>query len=130
MPARTPADLHRLFVRHFAAADLDALVALYEPDAVLYPEPGKRAFGRTEIREVLGGFLALQGRFDMKPARVAQAGDTATLFADWTLEAKAPDGSAIHLAGQTADVVRRQPGGEWLFIIDCPFGAAGISLPV
>ena len=130
MGARTPADVHRLFTKHFASGDMDGLIALYEPDAVLYPEPGKRAFGRTEIREVLGGFLALQGRFDMKPARVAQAGDTAILCADWTLEAKAPDGSAIHLAGQTADVVRRQPDGTWLFIIDCPFGATGISLPV
>jgi len=51
----------------------------------------------------------------------------ALVVADWTLDANNADGSPLHLAGQTADVVRRQSNGHWLFAIDSPFGAAGAS---
>jgi hypothetical protein len=37
MPAYTPEAVHQLFTLAFNARDLDALVALYEPDATLMP---------------------------------------------------------------------------------------------
>jgi len=33
-----------------------------------------------------------------------------------------PDGSPVNTEGQGIEVVRRQPGGNWLFIIDIPRG--------
>jgi hypothetical protein len=36
----------------------------------------------------------------------------------------AADGAPVTLAGQTADVVRRQPDGAWRYVIDAPFGLA------
>jgi len=39
MSARTPDEVHPLFARHFAAADMAGLLSLYEPDAVLLPQP-------------------------------------------------------------------------------------------
>ena len=50
----------------------------------------------------------------------------ALLYAGWTLDAKAPDGSPVQLTGQTTDVARRQPDGRWLYAIDSPFGAGGL----
>ena len=44
--AHRPEDLHAMFARAFGAGDLDALVALYEDDAVLVPEPGQVKRGR------------------------------------------------------------------------------------
>ena len=37
------------------------------------------------------------------------------------------DGSEVNLTGQTSDVVRRQPDGTWLLVIDNPFGCEGIG---
>jgi hypothetical protein len=31
--------------------------------------------------------------------------------------------NALEMAGRTADVVRRQPDGTWLFVIDDPYGS-------
>ena len=59
------------------------------------------------------------------PPKVVHGDGIAILYADWTLDAKAPDGSPITLAGQTTDVARRQPDGRWLYAIDSPFGANG-----
>lgn len=125
MPARTPEDVAALFVQHFTSRDLDALVALYEPQAVLVPEPGKVVRGHEGIRAALAGFLALGGRFHMATPHAIHGEGIAVLYAGWTLDARAPDGSPIALAGQATDVVRRQPDGRWLYAIDSPFGAAG-----
>jgi uncharacterized protein (TIGR02246 family) len=129
MSARTPEESHALFQRHFLAEDMDALLALYEPDAVLVPQPGTIARGHAAIREALAGFLAMKGTFRMQPTKAIRADDVAILFATWTLDAKAPDGSPIHLEGQTADVVRRHADGRWLLAIDSPFGASGAVDP-
>ena len=123
--AHTPAELHALFQRHFRAGDLDALVLLYEPDAALAPQPGTVVHGRAKIRASLAAFLAMSGTFTMSPPRILGTDDVALVVADWKLDAKQPDGAPLRLAGQTADVVRRQANGHWLFAVDSPFGPAG-----
>jgi uncharacterized protein (TIGR02246 family) len=125
MPARAPDEVHRLFTQYFTAGDIDALVSLYEPTAVLLPQPGQKVSGHAAIREALAAFLAMNGKFQMAPPKVIQATDVAIVFAEWTLSALAADGSPIRLSGHTSDVVRRQPDGRWLLAIDSPFGAAG-----
>jgi ketosteroid isomerase-like protein len=127
MTCRTPEEIHRRFTEHFTAGDLDALVGLYEADAVLIPQPGTTVQGHAAIRAALADFLALGGRFGMPPGRAVQAGDLALLYADWTLEAEGADGSPLHLAGQTTDLVRRQADGGWLIVLDNPYGAAGAA---
>jgi uncharacterized protein (TIGR02246 family) len=127
MPAHAPEGVHQLFTQYFSTGNLDLIASLYEPDAVLLPQPGQMARGIPAIREVLAGFLAMKGTFQMTPGKVVRANDIAILFSDWTLAATAPDGSSIQLSGQTMDVVRRQADGRWLIVIDSPFGAAGAT---
>ena len=126
MSARTPEEVHPLFARHFAAADIAGLLSLYEPDAVLLPQPGVVARGHAGIRESLNSFLAMKGTFRVGGSKIVSAGDVAIGYVDWTLDAKAPDGSPIHLEGKTTDVMRRHADGRWLIAIDSPFGAAGL----
>jgi uncharacterized protein (TIGR02246 family) len=125
MSARTPEDVHPLFARHFAAADMTGLLSLYEPDAVLLPQPGVVARGHAAIRDALNGFLAMKGTFRIVGSKIVAAGDVALGYVSWTLDAAAPDGSPIHLEGTTSDVMRRQADGRWLIVVDSPFGAAG-----
>ena len=127
MSAHTPEKLQALFMQHFAAGDLDGLVALYEPQATLLPQPGQVARGHAAIRAALAGFVAMKGAFRMTPPKVIRGDDLAILFSEWTLDAKSAEGSPIHLTGKTSDVVRRQADGRWLYAIDSPFGAAGIG---
>src|SRR6266508_4193149 len=62
MLATTPEQIHRMFETAFNDNDLDGLMALYEPDAVLVPQPGSVARGTEEVREALQRYLALRGR--------------------------------------------------------------------
>ena len=125
MPARTPEEVHELFSKHFAAADKEAILSLYEADATFLPQPGLTVSGTQALREALGGFLALNGELKMQPARVLQANDIALLFSRWTLKGTGPDGNAVELSGHTSDVVRRQADGTWLMVIDNPYGGEG-----
>lgn len=123
MPAQTPQEIHERFTRAFAAKDTEALLALYEPGAVFIPQPGLVASGHAAIREAIGGFLALDAEFEMHDTSVVQADDIAFVSSKWTLNGTDPSGAAVALAGQTADVARRQADGTWLLIIDNPYGA-------
>ena len=52
--ARQPEDLDRLFLERANAGDVDGVVELYEPQAVLAFPPGQLAVGAAAIREVYG----------------------------------------------------------------------------
>ena len=56
--AMQPEDLGTFFIERANAGDVDGLVALYEPGAVLAFPPGQLATGHEEIRAVYTGLLA------------------------------------------------------------------------
>ena len=120
MAPRSPEDMHGEFTRAFNAGDVDALLTLYEPEAIMTPEPGTTVAGTDAIREVLNGFLALKGKIEFKTQPVFTAGNLALMHGDWTLEGTAPDGSAVNLTGHSTEVMRLQPDGTWLYVIDIP----------
>ena len=122
MAARTPEDLDRLFAEALNAGKLDALVALYEPQAALTPMPDKLVTGTAAIRESLTAFLAGKPTMSLTPRVVAQSGDLAVVSAKWELSITGPDGKPAKMTGQSVEVVRRQSDGRWLFAIDLPFG--------
>jgi uncharacterized protein (TIGR02246 family) len=124
MPANKPSDLHPLFEQAFNAQDADALLALYQPDAVLVPEPGSTVQGHDAIREALGGFLALKGTIKLDTVRVYEAGALALLHGHWTLKGSGPDGSPVEIEGRSSEVVAQQPDGTWLYTLDNPFSDA------
>ena len=121
MPARQPTDLHTLFVEAFNRGDEDGLIALYETDATLIPEPGSTVRGHEAIREALGNFLALKGTITLDTIRVYESGDLALLHGRWALNGNGPDGSPLQMEGRSSEVVRRQADGTWLYTLDNPF---------
>jgi ketosteroid isomerase-like protein len=108
MTTTDPDELERLFIARADAGDLDGLLALFEPDAVLVDRDGLTCRG-DGLRAALAALLAAQDRFtlgEQRPALVA--GDlalTSTLLADGAL---------------TAEVARRRPDGTWRWAIDVP----------
>ena len=122
MPARSPEELDRLFASLMNAGDLDGLMALYEPQATLTPEPGTVVTGTKAIREALGGFIAAKSQVTLNSRVLAQTGDLALTTSTWDLSGVGADGKPMRLSGQSAEVARRQPDGTWRFVIDTPWG--------
>src|SRR5512145_2735418 len=107
--AHQPTDLAEFFVARANAGDVEGLVALYEPEAVLAFPPGHVAVGAQAIREVYTQLVAqkpvlVPGR-KSPPLRAGNLALTSTLL---------PDG------GATVEVARLQADGTWLWVIDQP----------
>ena len=125
MPARSPEETSKLFTEAINSGDVDALIALYEPDAVSLPPTGDPPVTTTEgRRELFSGMMGLNPTIALHVTRTLSHGDTAMVTGSWTFEGKDPDGNPVTMSGHYADVVRRQTDGTWKFIIDNPLPAA------
>lgn len=108
-PAIDPNDLARYFVERANAGDVDGLVALYEPDAVLVFPPGNVATGHAEIRAVYVEFLAT------RPVLTAGVQRPALVSGDLALTATELAGGGV-----TVEIAHLQPDGCWLWAVDQP----------
>jgi len=127
MQARTPEDCDRLFATCVEAADLDGLVALYEPDARLLQGNGNVATGRDEIRQALHALTTGSTEMRIDVVRVVARNDLALLYNKWVIRTRAADGRISERTGSAVEIVRQQQDGRWLFAIDDPFGRSAES---
>src|ERR1700761_5005183 len=108
--AAKPEDLTRLFVEAANRGDAAGVAARYEGGEVMRSPPAGQTVGRAAIRTLWEKVLASAPHFEPEdPLPTLVSGDialTATV---------AKDG-----AGARAQVVRRQPDGSWLRLLDQP----------
>lgn len=115
MPAHSPAKIHTLFLDAFNRGNGEAITALYEADAILVLGDEKVS-GHKAIRAAYERMLARRGQMQLVTRSVVESGEgLAVLHAKWSLHAT---GSTAQ--GVSTEVVRRQPDGAWLFVIDEP----------
>jgi hypothetical protein len=105
-PARAPEALAALFNRRANAGDVEGLVALYEPDAVL--AAGRVvATGHAEIRTFYADLLARKSDFPApETPPPLRNGALAMTFA------RLPNGAF------SVEIAREQADGTWLWAID------------
>ena len=106
-PVYDPQDLEPLLVSRQHTGDVDGMLALYEPHALLDTGGGILLDGHQAIRALVMETVAAGQKFargEQRPARIC--GDLALT------STRLPDGTI------TAEVARRQPDGSWLWVID------------
>ena len=106
----------------FEAGDIPGILGHYETGAVVVGQPGKPASGKPALTELFQQFIAVNPKFIFHEHEVIEAGDIALHAARWTMTGTAPDGTALEDGGLSLAILRRQPDGEWLMVIDNPYG--------
>ena len=130
MAGTSPEETDRLVEEAINGQDVEALLDLFEPDAVFVdPETGGELRGEDAIRQGAAGMLESNARIEGTGRKVLVAGDIALVLSSWTLEAEGPDGEVLRQSGTATDVIRRQPDGTWRYVIDNPGGTALVSTP-
>jgi ketosteroid isomerase-like protein len=112
-----PEWLHRAVEAAFNDGDVDALVALYLPQAQLVEPTGEIAAGHDAIRAVWAGFVALGGTMSMTTRYAVEVGDVALLSNAWHFQ------GPMELRSVSAEVAMRTSDG-WRYLIDNPLGGA------
>jgi uncharacterized protein (TIGR02246 family) len=120
MSVRDPRENHERFERAVNAGDIDALAALYEPEAVYVAGPGQHVVGRKAIRAALAAWLATKPKLRLELTGLAVAGDVALERTRWTVVMPGPGGKPAESSGSSSVVLRRQADGTWMMAVDDP----------
>ncbi len=123
MKVTDPRAMNETFARAFNSRSIENLLALYEPDAVHVDPTGHGTSGTAAISEALRRLLQVSGTMTSRNNFCIVRDDIALLRADWRI---AGDDGMPMAAGSTAEIVRRQPDGCWLYVID---HAGAVDLP-
>jgi ketosteroid isomerase-like protein len=122
MPVVThPSEINRLFADGFNRRDHAGLLSLYEEGAVLRTDARTTFAGRAQIARALEQLLGLPGTMRSINRYCIEHDGIALLRADYAIVRENGD----HLlSGSSAEVVRRQTDGSWLYVIDHATGAS------
>lgn len=104
-----PQELERRLIARANVGDIDGMVALFEPNAVLAIGGGRFARGAAEIREFYTNLLA--------SGFVFRAGEPCPAILNGELaltSSRYPNGTI------SSEIARQQADGTWLWIIDYP----------
>ena len=72
MPAYSPSEIHTLFRSAFNLGDIETLIALYEPSAILVID-GQSVVCRENIRKAFANILLRQGRMTLETRSVVES---------------------------------------------------------
>jgi len=124
MSAHSPTELHALFQNAFNLGDIETLTSLYEPDAILMVG-GKQVIGRENIRAAFHAMLSVGAQMRLTTRSLIESHDgLALLHGQWIVRRAPSTESNPSTQGLSTEVVRKQPNGTWLFIIDNPYTSA------
>jgi ketosteroid isomerase-like protein len=115
MPATTPEQLCQLFKQYMAEGDVDALLSLYDPEAVFLNSSGEIKQGRQGLRGELAPLASAKAIFDFSIKQTIQSGDIALMHTHWTVSSPQP------MSEYAIEVARRQPDQTWCWLIGDPF---------
>jgi len=104
----------------FENKDIDAIMGTYEKKPLVVFEPEKPITDRNELIEMFKSASSINPKFDYSGHEVFVNGDIAVHIAPWAMKATLPDGNPVKQTGLSVAVLRKQPDGKWLMVIDNP----------
>lgn len=113
MDSNRPEDVSKQLFALLDRGDLDAVIGLYEADAVFADLDGSYV-GSSEIRIAHERFRDSGLKVSLNESVTFQADDLALVHRAWTVS----DGDGFSAEGSSAEVLRRQSDGSWKFVID------------
>ncbi|WP_195163843.1 YybH family protein [Mesorhizobium sp. NBSH29] len=106
----------------FGAHDIPGVLATYEPGAVVVGAPGVPESGKAVLQALFQRFIDVDPKFTFHGHEIFQSGDIALHLSRWSMTGMLPGGSPLQDGGLSAVVLRKQTNGQWLMVIDNPYG--------
>ncbi|WP_339848995.1 hypothetical protein [uncultured Nisaea sp.] len=107
--------------------DLDGVMASYEPGASILFEPGQQVADATVARQIFSELAATKPTVHYGEHEVYVTGDIAVHLAPWGMRGTKPGCEDVTMGGLTVAILRRQPDGKWLMVLDNPHGSHALE---
>ena len=102
----------------FNRADVQAMVSLYAPDALILPATHAVVEGIGEIAKFFGGLFAQHvGDSAIEPIRVIESGDSLIVASTWHARRHEEGGGVTTLGGSATHVFKRQPDDTYKLVL-------------
>jgi len=120
----------RFFQHCVRNGDIEGALSSFHDDALYVAQPGKFVKGKAEIRKALEFLCGMKPELQAHRSVSFETGDIAAWVDEWTLKATTPDGVALDMSGTSSDIMKRLPNGNWVYLVDNPYGAGALpALP-
>lgn len=104
--------------------DAAGALSCFHPEAVYVDRDGRELRGLAQIETAMNEICRLKLDIQGEIPHVIVVNDLAMWLDQWEMTGIAPDGHSIHMTGHTSCIMKRNEDGEWLWLVDNPFGAA------
>ena len=111
-------------VQRFNSGSVQAMMALYAPEAVFIAKDGRTITDRAEIAAQFERDISLGLPLKANVRHVFVGDDTAQIVVDWSIHGTGANGEQVRLGGSASDIVRRGEDGFWRYLIDNNQGTA------
>jgi ketosteroid isomerase-like protein len=116
--ADTPTEALWLVCEALSEGDLEAALALYEPEATLALFAGKSARRTEAVKAALGELMETRLPVRVAIMREIVTGDFALVFAVRAISGRSIDGTLVQLAGEGCAMLRRANHQSWQLVVD------------
>jgi uncharacterized protein (TIGR02246 family) len=122
MLPQKPEDWPGLFVQYLNSGDLEAVAALYAPNARFVARSGETIVGRDRIRDMLTRMIRSKTKLQSQVIRAISVDDIAVLYTNFQGTTTDASEKTIDARYNAIEVLRRQPDGCWKLIVGDPNG--------
>ncbi|MGU3376449.1 YybH family protein [Chryseobacterium sp. M5A1_1a] len=106
----------------------EGALSCFHPEAVYIDRDGKELRGLEQIQLAMDSICRLKLNIQGGTPHVTVINDLAMWLDHWEMTGNTPDGQPIKMTGHTSCIMKRNEAGEWLWIVDNPFGSAVLNI--
>ena len=104
--------------------DAAGALGCFHPEAVYIDRDGRELRGLEQISMAMNEICRLHLDIQGEAPHVTVVNDLAMWLDQWEMTGTAPDEHPIHMTGHTSCIMKKNEDGEWLWLVDNPFGSA------
>ena len=116
-----PNEADEYFLNCIRIGDLENAMTCFDPEAIYIDKDGNTITGFANIEKVVANLCNMQPDIKVYEHKNSPVGNDMMYWLDkWTI-ATDPQGNSINMKGASANMMRKNANGIWLWLVDNPF---------
>jgi len=107
-------DVHARLAESYNTNDVNTVMAMYDFNGILVPQPGKVVTGKAEFEEAVKEILSITGKMDIKTIYCLVAGDLAVGRSEWSIT----ENGITKISAKGIEVMQKQSDGTWKVLFE------------